>query len=164
MEIYVFVFGSHLFEFSLVVKATEPVGMFCLLTCVFFFFVYMTFACFMFIWEWKCHIWCLFSFSKLKTEFMLHFLNPKLILIQSFFLYSLFRASSFYINKIQQDATNAVIYYCQLTLHVSCVYRTNNPNKALIRPCWQKVVALICDMTCIRGCGCSLMYSWWWGR
>lgn len=50
MEIYVFVFGIHLCEFSLVVKATEPVGMFCLLTCVFFllcvhdaclFYVYM---------------------------------------------------------------------------------------------------------------------------
>jgi len=49
VEIYVFVFGIHLFEFSLVVKETEPAGMFCLLTCVFFFFVYMTLACFMFI-------------------------------------------------------------------------------------------------------------------
>ena len=38
------------------------------------------------------------------------------------FLYSWFRASSFYINKIQQYATNAGFYYCKLTLHVSGVY------------------------------------------
>jgi len=34
-----------------------------------------------------------------------------------FFLYSLFRASSFYIHKIQQDATGAGMYYCKLTMH-----------------------------------------------
>jgi len=37
-------------------------------------------------------------------------------------LYSWFHASSFYINKIQQDATDAGIYYCKLTVHVSGVY------------------------------------------
>jgi len=34
----------------------------------------------------------------------------------------------------------------------------------LIRPCWQKVVALTCDMTCTRTCSYNLMYSWWWVR
>jgi len=38
----------------------------------------------------------------------------------------LFRASTFYINKIQQDSTGAGIYYCTLTLHVSGVYRPNH--------------------------------------
>ena len=41
-------------------------------------------------------------------------------------LYSWFRASSLYINKIQQDATDAGIYYCRLTLHVSGVHRTHH--------------------------------------
>ena len=43
----------------------------------------------------------------------------------SHILYSWFRASSLYINKIQQDATDAGIYYCKLTLRVSGVYRTH---------------------------------------
>jgi len=43
-----------------------------------------------------------------------------------FILYSWFRASSLYINKIQQDATNAGVYYCKITLHVSIVYRTRH--------------------------------------
>jgi len=32
----------------------------------------------------------------------------------------------YYINKIQQDATNAGIYHCKLTLHVSGVYRLHH--------------------------------------
>ena len=43
-----------------------------------------------------------------------------------FLLYSWFRASSLYINKTQQDATDAGIYYCKLTPHVSGVYRTHH--------------------------------------
>ena len=31
-----------------------------------------------------------------------------------------------YINKIEQNATVAGIYYCKLTLHVSGVYRTHH--------------------------------------
>ena len=30
------------------------------------------------------------------------------------------------VNKIQQDATGAAIYYCNLTLHVSGVYRPHH--------------------------------------
>jgi len=30
------------------------------------------------------------------------------------------------INKIQQDATGAGIYYCKLTLHVSGIYRPHH--------------------------------------
>ena len=41
-------------------------------------------------------------------------------------LYSWFRASSFYINRIQQDATDAGFYYCKITLHVSGVYRPHH--------------------------------------
>ena len=37
-------------------------------------------------------------------------------------LHSWFRASLFYINKIQQDATGAGIYYCKTALHVSGVH------------------------------------------
>jgi len=36
--------------------------------------------------------------------------------------------------------------------------------RGLIRPHWQKVVALIRDMTCTRSCGYSFMCSWWWVR
>ena len=36
--------------------------------------------------------------------------------------------------------------------------------RGLIRPRWQKVVALIHDMTCTRSCSYSFMYSWWWVR
>ena len=36
------------------------------------------------------------------------------------------RASSLYINKIQQDATNAGIYLLKIILHVSGVYRTHH--------------------------------------
>ena len=38
-------------------------------------------------------------------------------------LYSWFRVSSFYINKIQQDATDTGIYCCKITLRVSGVSR-----------------------------------------
>jgi hypothetical protein len=41
-------------------------------------------------------------------------------------LYSLFRTSSFYINKIQKYATRAGIYYCKITVHVSVVYRPHH--------------------------------------
>jgi len=30
------------------------------------------------------------------------------------------------------------------------------------RPRWRRVVALLSDMTCIRSCSYSFMYSWWW--
>jgi hypothetical protein len=33
---------------------------------------------------------------------------------------------TYYINKIQQYATDAGIYYCKITLHVSGVYRTHH--------------------------------------
>ena len=46
------------------------------------------------------------------------------VLFVCLFLCSWFRASSLYMNKIQLDATDAGIYHCKLTLHVSGVYRT----------------------------------------
>ena len=91
-------------------------------------------------------------------------------------LYSWFRASSFYIkcNKCR---------YLLLQTYSTCFGRQSTPSSGvhqtvttasgtghsirattfcqrdLIRPRWQKVVALIRDMTCTRSCSYSLMYS-----
>ena len=44
----------------------------------------------------------------------------------------------------------------QLLVQVmSCITATNFRQRGLIRPRWQKVVALIRDMTCTRRCGYS---------
>ena len=97
----------------------------------------------------------------------------------SIFLYSLFRASPLYINKIQQDATDAGIYL--LHNYSTCFVCLSHPSSGVHQtvtaasstghityqgndllpawPCWQKVVALIRDMTCTRRCSYSLMYS-----
>ena len=75
-----------------------------------------------------------------------------------------------------------VFIYCKITLHVSGVYRTHHQEciklllqllvraisrirattfgqRGIIRPCWQKVVALIRDMTRTRSCSYSFMHS-----
>jgi len=68
--------------------------------------------------------------KKLKRVLNFFFLRNKQVMSQfklcTGILYSWFRASSLYSNKIQQDATDAGIYYCKLTLHVSGVYRTHH--------------------------------------
>jgi len=40
--------------------------------------------------------------------------------------YSEYRGCRYYTNKIQQDATDAGVYYCTLTLHVSGFYRPHH--------------------------------------
>ena len=75
-----------------------------------------------------------------------------------------------------------VFIYCKITVHVWGVHRTHHQEyiklklrplvhvisrntattffqRGLIRPRWKKVVALIRDMTCTRGCSSSFMYS-----
>jgi len=45
-----------------------------------------------------------------------------------------------------------------------CCSATTFLQRGLIRPRWRKVVALLRNMTCTRGCSHSFMYSWWWVR
>jgi hypothetical protein len=42
------------------------------------------------------------------------------------------------------------------------IWATTFRQRGLIRPHWQKIVALIRDMTCTRSCCYILMYAWWW--
>ena len=89
-----------------------------------------------------------------------------------------------YINKIQQDTTDAGIYLLQN--HSTCFGCLSHPSSGVHKtvtaasgtghityqgndllpawPRWQKVVALIRDMTCTRSRSYSLMYSWRWVR
>ena len=98
-------------------------------------------------------------------------------------IYSWFRASWLYINKIQRDATvfrclfTAKLLYmfrvsiapiirstsnCKCSFWYRCSVRaTTFRQRGLIRPCWWKAVALTRDMTCTRSCSYILMYSWW---
>ena len=92
----------------------------------------------------------------------------------TFFLYARFCASSLYITKIQQDATDAGIYLLQN--YSTCFGCLSHPSsevrytvtaasgtghityqRGLIRPPWQKVVVLIRDMTYTRSCSYSFM-------
>ena len=100
------------------------------------------------------------------------------------FLCLWFRASWLYINNIQQDATvcrylfTANLLYmfrasmapiirstknCNCSLWYRSYYVTvQRPSSSVAyRPCWSKVVALLRNMTCTRGCSYSFVYSWW---
>ena len=128
-----------------------------------------------------CMFVCVCVCVYVQLPFILRLLSvtPRL---PRYFLYSWFRASSFYINKTQQDATDADIY--SLQTYSTCFGCLSHPSsgvhqtvtaasgtghsisattfcrqRGLIRSRWQKVFALIRDMTCTRSCSYSLMYS-----
>ena len=105
--------------------------------------------------------------------------QPNALISQTYFGSKLYMFRT-YINNIQQDAIYAGIYllqnYCtcfgclshpssEVHQGVTAASGTGHSIRAktfcqrgLIRPRWQKVVALIRDMTCTRSC-VSLMYS-----
>ena len=95
-------------------------------------------------------------------------------------LYSWFRASWLYINKIQQDATVCRYLFTAKSLYVfrasiaPIIRSTKNCHcsngartflqHGLIKPRWRKVVPPLRIMTCTRGCSYSFLYVRWWAQ